>query len=186
MTETWRAIPSFPLYEVSDEGRVRRGGRMLKSSSRNGGYHEVVLSLGTRDTRKNRRLHHLVLEAFVAPKPEGQVGRHLDDNQNNNRLDNLSWGTQKQNAEDRLRNGGYERATSCWKGHPLDPNRKFGYCPECNRQICASRAREVRERTGEWETTRRFREDEDFRERRLAQQRDRRALARKMKDEKSL
>lgn len=31
--------------------------------------------------------------------------RHLDDNRLNNNLSNLAWGTQKQNAEDRDRNG---------------------------------------------------------------------------------
>src|SRR6202035_2019932 len=48
----------------------------------------------------------LVLLAFRGqPTKEKNCARHLDDNQENNQLINLAWGSQKDNAEDRIRNG---------------------------------------------------------------------------------
>ena len=47
-------------------------------------------------------LHRLVLLSFVGPPPtRGPIGRHLDDNQENNNLKNLSWGTHIDNMRDR-------------------------------------------------------------------------------------
>ena len=48
------------------------------------------------------------------PKPSSTklVIRHLDDNPLNNHVDNLRWGTQKQNMEDARKNGKL-RGSSC-------------------------------------------------------------------------
>lgn len=54
---------------------------------------------------EDRKLHILVLEAFVGPRPDGMVGRHKNDIKSDNRLDNLCWGTQSENAIDRVRHG---------------------------------------------------------------------------------
>jgi hypothetical protein len=50
-------------------------------------------------------VHRLVLEAFVGACPTGQQARHLDGNADNPRLDNLAWGTARENMEDRFRHG---------------------------------------------------------------------------------
>jgi hypothetical protein len=50
-------------------------------------------------------VHRLVLEAFRGPCPAGQQCRHLDGNPANNRLDNLAWGTPKQDAADKIIHG---------------------------------------------------------------------------------
>ncbi len=50
-------------------------------------------------------MHRLVLEAFVGPCPEGMQCRHLDGNRSNNHIDNLAWGTPKENCADRGRHG---------------------------------------------------------------------------------
>lgn len=46
---------------------------------------------------KTYKIHQLVCEAFNGPKQEGQVCMHLDEDYKNNRPDNLTWGTQKEN-----------------------------------------------------------------------------------------
>jgi transposase len=51
------------------------------------------------------RLHQLILTVFVGPQPPGLEACHRNDCRFDNRLDNLYWGTRKQNAEDALRNG---------------------------------------------------------------------------------
>lgn len=115
MTEEWRDIPGFEgAYQVSSLGRVRGLDRDIVS--RNGvvrhwrgnvlrpkwdGRYESV-SLGERCTR---RIHALVLLAFVGPPSEGQEARHIDGDSTNNRLENLAWGTHTENIADQRRHG---------------------------------------------------------------------------------
>ena len=61
----------------------------------------LVVTLGNGDDRKQCRVHCLVLEAFVGPRPEGQQGCHNDNNKANCALDNLRWDTPKGNVGDR-------------------------------------------------------------------------------------
>lgn len=113
--EEWRAIVGYEgFYEVSSLGRVRRLATMVRGNHGTWqrcppvvltpncarGYPTVGLC---RDAKKRTiRLHKLVLEAFVGPCPPGMVCRHFPDRDPaNNRLENLSWGTEKQNAADK-------------------------------------------------------------------------------------
>ena len=48
-----------------------------------------------------RYVHRLVLEAFVGPCPPNMVACHNDGDTRNNKLDNLRWGTQQENNEDK-------------------------------------------------------------------------------------
>lgn len=57
------------------------------------------------DVGKFSLVHRLVLWAFVGPCPEGQQCRHLDGKPGNNRLENLCWGTAKEDREDQRRLG---------------------------------------------------------------------------------
>lgn len=50
-------------------------------------------------------VHHLVLEAFVGPRPSGMQGCHDDGVPTNNKADNLRWDTPKGNHADRVRHG---------------------------------------------------------------------------------
>ena len=53
-----------------------------------------------------RLVHHLVLEAFVGKRPKGTEARHVNDRDpTNNRLDNLAWGTHRENEADKIRHG---------------------------------------------------------------------------------
>lgn len=103
----WRQCPNFPSYEVSDSGLVRRisTGRVLAFNIKKGNhpYHRVKLSENGRASLVF--VHRLVLEAFVEPCPEGMQTLHSDDDPSNNRLDNLSWGTAKENHKAINRHG---------------------------------------------------------------------------------
>src|SRR5258708_1594768 len=112
--ERWLPVPGYEgLYEVSDLGRVRsiahstragmRGGQMLKPQFNSRGYHHVGLR---RDGKKAAlRLNRLVLAAFAGPCPPGEVARHGPGGKLDNRLTNLSYGTQRENIHDKIRDG---------------------------------------------------------------------------------
>lgn len=97
--EQWRRFSR--LHEVSDMGRVRNAdtGHILALTRTKRGYMTVGVFKG------QRKVHRLVLEAFVGPCPDGAETRHLDGNSRNNRLDNLVWGTRTANTADKLAHG---------------------------------------------------------------------------------
>jgi hypothetical protein len=127
MTE-WRAIPGWEeLYAVSDDGQVkslsrprRKTERILAAQrERLRPYWFVTLWRGKMPS--HRRIHNLMLEAFVGPRPDGAFGLHTDDDPDNNLLPNLRWGTRSQNSLDMVANGrhNHARKTHCKWGHPL-------------------------------------------------------------------
>lgn len=113
----YRPIPGFIGYEVGSDGTVwtlwRRGpqyrkwsvGETRKQMRTNlaNGYLEIQLRLGS--GYKHKRIHRLVLEAFVGPCPDGCIAAHNNGNEFDNRLCNLRWTTQKENLLDRLDHG---------------------------------------------------------------------------------
>lgn len=113
--EVWLPVPGFEgQYEVSDRGSVARlpcrsargrslRGMFLKPTSDRHGY--SVVNLRRRGKSTQRKVHQLVLEAFVAPRPPGESTRHLDGNPRNNHVDNLAWGTHTENMHDKARHG---------------------------------------------------------------------------------
>ena len=133
--ERWLPVPGFEgYYEVSDHGSVRSldrqvtprngspynlSGKVLSLSENADGYPMVQLWRDGRGTRK--LVHALVLEAFVGPRPEEMEACHWDDNRTDNRVQNLRWGTQSENRQDRIRNGRdhEKRKTHCPRGHAL-------------------------------------------------------------------
>lgn len=114
-TEIWKPVLGWPLYEVSDHGRVRswkQHGRskimpsvpkVLAQAPTGHGYPHVTLS--HEGASKSFQIHTLVLTAFVGPRPPKLDCCHDDGTRTNNHLGNLSWGTRKKNFEDRDRHG---------------------------------------------------------------------------------
>lgn len=112
MSEIWKKIPGFEEhYAISDHGVIRsipRKGvnsskRPISASFAHDGYARVVLSKNGK--RHNKMIHALVLEAFVGPRPEGFLVRHLNGDRTDNRLENLTWGTALENQRDRITHG---------------------------------------------------------------------------------
>ena len=93
-----------PGYWVGDHGSVLscrgREPRLLKPHVLKSGH--MTVELGRDDARY---IHRMVLESFVGPCPAGMECRHLDGDPGNNRLENLAWGTPKENGEDRSKHG---------------------------------------------------------------------------------
>lgn len=147
----WRPILGYEgMYEVSSDGRVRGlprschvrsvPGKELKLSVNKGGYHVARLCKDGKLT--SRTVHSLVLEAFVGPRPEGAVARHLDGDRLNNSPDNLAWGTISENQYDTVLHGNNHNAAKvrCKRGHLLvDPNlKRFPSDGHIRRRNCKS------------------------------------------------
>lgn len=117
--EEWRKIPGCaPYYEVSSLGNARtiehevpyrfvgmtavRKGRQLKPYD-SGRYLQV--SVG----KQTRSLHRLILAAFAGPAPSPKAEcRHLNGNPYDNRVENLAWGSARENQMDR-----HDHGTAC-------------------------------------------------------------------------
>ncbi len=107
--EVWRAIPNFTDYSVSSTGRVMRtaGGkgakpmRIIKQSKDQGG--RLVFNASMSGKVKQLKVHRAVAFAFIGPCPEGHEVAHLDGNQENNCVVNLSYSTP-------VENNGHKRA----------------------------------------------------------------------------
>jgi hypothetical protein len=113
-------IPSLPEndYMAGNDGRIysrKYKGKMSIGSSwypligykDKGNYYCVDIYIGK---RLHKKVHRLICEAFHGSTPEGKnIIRHLDGNPQNNKPENLAWGTNKENWADQKRHGrGYE------------------------------------------------------------------------------
>lgn len=117
MVEVWKEIDNHPLYEVSDQGRVRswngmgraagtrsRKPRILKLFIEYDGRPHVFLGRGN-----FFRVCVLVCEAFHGLRPDDMECCHLNGKPADNRSSNLRWDTRKGNAHDRIVHGTQSR-----------------------------------------------------------------------------
>lgn len=98
-----REIPSEPNYAAT------RGGLILRIATQSGRLsmrplHPAHADTGHASVRPcrngeshKRYVHHLVLETWVGPRPDGHEADHLNFTPNDNRTNNLEWVTPKEN-----------------------------------------------------------------------------------------
>lgn len=113
----YRKLEGFDFYWVGSDGTVWSTARNRVSQKKVViGAYGYELAMLSRDNRSYAKpVHRLVLETFVGDCPEGMECRHLDGCRTNNKLENLCWGTRKQNASDRVRHGTTRRG----ERHPM-------------------------------------------------------------------
>ena len=98
--EIWKDIPNYErIYQASNLGRVKSLKRLkekiLKPQMDSSGYYQVYLC--KQSVVKHYMVHRLVWIAFNGQIPEGYEINHLDERPVNNRLENLSLVTHKEN-----------------------------------------------------------------------------------------
>ena len=104
-----KQIEDFPDYFIDENGEVWSNKfnkwRKLKPGLTKKGYLQVVLCKDGKEYTK--KMHRLIAETFI-PNPKNLPHvRHLDDNPLNNSIQNLAWGTNQDNVDDRVKNEGY-------------------------------------------------------------------------------
>ena len=93
MIEQWKKIDEFPIYSVSNCGRIRNDitGNVLLGGYDRDGYRQVTLSYNHK--QYNRRICRLVAIAFI-PNPDNlPIVNHKDENKENDYCFNLEWCT---------------------------------------------------------------------------------------------
>lgn len=123
--EIWKPVVGYEgLYEVSNMGRVRSLARTtwcaattkrracfkhyrprIMKPSTNSRLDAMHVSLHKSGVRCVRKVHHLVAEAFIGPRPANMECCHNDGDPTNNQADNLRWDTSRGNHADRFRHG---------------------------------------------------------------------------------
>jgi len=125
----WKPVVGWEgIYEVSNTGCVkslsrisihkngfvqRIYGRILKCSIDAHGYR--CADLRKPGTRKNAKVHRIVMGAFIGQCPIGKEARHWDGNKKNNRVSNLVYGTRQDNVNDTKRHGRVPAGDNHWK-----------------------------------------------------------------------
>lgn len=124
--ETWRTIPEFPQYDVSDAGNVRS--RRLPIDGRRShrpmphlmvpyvtplGYRQVILLKPGQTKAYRRFVHRLVALAFL-PNPENCSDvAHEDGVPGHDHVGNLRWATHTSNQLDMRRHGTMQDGEKC-------------------------------------------------------------------------
>ena len=159
MSEKWLPAVGYEgLYEVSSIGRVRsldklvyckdgraprmHRGRVRKLYTHPRG-HLIVTLCASDGSRKIAKVHRLVLEAFVGPNPPGLECCHNNGDPSDNRVENLRWGTHRENMRDKIKHGTnwgrFAGVEQCVNGHVFDAENTY-YRPTGGRQ-CRTCAR---------------------------------------------
>lgn len=113
----YRHVPGFYGYCAGSDGTIwsalipnKKGRRyadhwsLKKSWKSQDGYY--ICSLRGDDGKEYRKLSHTItLLAFVGERPKGYDALHGNGVPNDNRIENLRWGTRKENMEDARRHG---------------------------------------------------------------------------------
>lgn len=108
--EIWKAIEGFPNYQVSNLGRIKScavgtrnpSGSWILLHGLTGTYGEQYVNLVGTEGKQRFSVHSVVLTTFVGVCPTDCMCRHLNGDPQDNRLDNLVWGTPKENQKDRI------------------------------------------------------------------------------------
>jgi hypothetical protein len=161
MTE-WRDVPGYEgSYQVNARGEVRSCDRTVPMAGHTRRIRGVLLKphadtfghLQVRLSRNNSHrevlVHRLVALAFLKESYfENAHVCHGDGNPANNVVENLRWGTRRDNGLDRIRHGRdpHLNKTHCPQGHPYDDENTYRFvtksgtarnCRRCSRDAQA-------------------------------------------------
>jgi hypothetical protein len=103
MNEIWKPIPTYPMYEASNLGRIRncKRNKILKKS--NCGGYEIVM-LYNNGKGKIFGVHRLIWWSFNKfLSTRALVIDHINHDKKDNRLSNLQILTQRQNTSKQIR-----------------------------------------------------------------------------------
>lgn len=102
-------VPDWDGYVACEDGTVwsnKKHGkwtRIEKNTTTEYGYRLVIFA--DHGKAKIQPIHRIVARTFLGPRPEGMQVRHLNGDKLDNRLENLKYGTPKENVADKKLHG---------------------------------------------------------------------------------
>ena len=100
--ESWNPVTDWDGFYVTSSGKIKGpSGKILKPMKTSTGHLYVTRG------RKSKKLyvHRAVITAFRGLPERGMVCRHMNGKPDDNRIDNLEWGTKKDNTSDARKHG---------------------------------------------------------------------------------
>lgn len=116
--EEWKCIPGYSKYIASNLGNIMRLPELVvnptkKVSGKTDGRIGMVISprptppqghlqvciTNDNGERKMEYVHRLVAKAFIKKRPGREIVLHKDNNPQNNKVNNLMWGTHYENSQ---------------------------------------------------------------------------------------
>lgn len=98
MIEEWKQLPETE-YQVSNTGKIRRNGKVLKPYTNNRGKGYMCVALCKNGVRKRITVHRLVAQSFIENPYNLEQVNHKDGNTKNNSVDNLEWVSNRENTQ---------------------------------------------------------------------------------------
>lgn len=129
LQEIWKDIEGYEgLYQISNLGRVYSFDRVIPSKAgstmvrkakylvlcNRRGYVAVTL-INLNSKKKQITVHRLVAQHFIDNPENKRCVNHIDGNKRNNRVDNLEWATDSENAQHAFKTG-LKKPTKPWLG----------------------------------------------------------------------
>ncbi len=124
MSVRYRIVKRFPAYRVGTDGSVwsrwmpgnnpgpvmgSKWKRLTLLEDDQGRQTVILCHYGI---QRRMKVGHLVLDAFVGPRPKGMECCHdPDSDPRNNRVENIRWDTHKGNGRDMVRHGIHSRGS---------------------------------------------------------------------------
>lgn len=85
----WKSHNKFPEYEISNCGKIRRNGKILKQQIDKCGYLRVRISVS--NTKYSLKMHREVAIHWIENPDNLPQVNHIDGNKQNNHQSNLEW-----------------------------------------------------------------------------------------------
>ena len=108
--EIWKDIPGYEhFYKISDKGNIkscRKPDRLMKIRIVGAGYQQVKFSV--KGIAKEFKVHKLVMETFLGPRPFGYQINHKNGIKTDNSFNNLEYVTAKENQRHAIAHGFFQ------------------------------------------------------------------------------
>jgi len=114
LKQDFEPILGFSSYTINSIGIIKSTrpfrnyskdfDHIIKATRDKDGYLKVIL-VNDLGKRKDKRVHVLVAETFLDNQDNYPIVLHNDGSKNNNHVDNLRWGTYKENSADMNKHG---------------------------------------------------------------------------------
>lgn len=105
MISTFGRVKSLPKFVIDPNGRVRPYKELIMKQQVTSKYGHLKVSFRKDNDRKEFLVHRLVLMAFDRNPVGKEEALHKDGNPKNNFIENLKWGTSKENSQDSILHG---------------------------------------------------------------------------------